>query len=99
MVKHYHIVLRKNWDYAKVSTRGKSYASHVGAKMSEMVGKLRTHLTTDLSKGKEASIWSLFPLLCDEEIQSAAVIDSQTATSIKIGPGRQYREVATATQG
>ena len=67
VVKRYHIALRKNWGYAKVSTRGKSYAAHDGAKMSEMVGKLRTHLMSDLSKGKEASMWSLFSRLCDEE--------------------------------
>ena len=37
-IKHYHIVIRRNWGYAKAFTRGKSYASHDGSKMSEMVG-------------------------------------------------------------
>ena len=67
MIKHYRVVLRSRWDYAKVANRGKSYAAQDGVEMSEMVGKLSTHLMEDLPTGKEASIWSLFPLLCDVE--------------------------------
>ena len=53
-------VLRGNWDYSKVSTRGRAYAAHKGSKLADIVSKVRCHLQLDLAKGKDASIWAHF---------------------------------------
>ena len=57
-------VLRKNCDFSKVSTKGKAYAAHEGAKFSEIIPKVRGHLQTDLCRGRESTAWSTFVRKC-----------------------------------
>ena len=63
-----HHALRKNWDYAKVSTKGRPYAAHDGAKFADIASKARAQLQSDLRKGKDSSMWSTFATRCESEM-------------------------------
>ena len=58
-------VLRKNCDFSKVSTKGKEYAAHEGAKFAEIISKVRGHLQTDLCRGRESTAWPTLVRKCD----------------------------------
>ena len=62
-----HNVLRRSWDYSKVPTRGRAYASHDGAKLADIVSEARFQLQQDLAKGEDASIWAHFARSCVED--------------------------------